>query len=66
VRRAIEQAFNYHSLTFESIKMLVMASREPSGEVVRLSAAHLARLPKVHVEGVHLSCYQALLMGSDV
>gem|GEM_PF-4543241 len=46
--------------------MLVMASREPSGEVVRLSAAHLARLPKVHVEGVHLSCYQALLMGSDV
>jgi len=66
VRRAIEQALTYHSLTFESIKMLVRTSREPSGEVVRLSAEHLARLPKVYVEEAHLSCYQALLMGGDV
>jgi len=29
--------------------MLAVASREPSGEVVRLSAEHLARLPRVEV-----------------
>jgi hypothetical protein len=66
VRRAIEQALVYHSLTFESIKMLTVASREPSGEVVRLSAEHLARLPRVSVAEAQLSCYQALLMGGEV
>jgi len=66
VRRAIEQALAYHSLSFESIKMLTVASREPSGEVVRLSAEHLARLPRVSVAAAQLSCYQALLRGGEV
>ena len=63
VRRAIEKALEYHSVTFESIKMLVLSSREPSFEAVRLSAERLEGLPKVHIAGADPSRYRALLAG---
>jgi transposase len=63
VGRAIEKAFKYHCVTFESIKMLLRSCREPSFEAVRLSPEKMAGLPKVEVEGADISRYQALLAG---
>lgn len=63
VRRAIEKALDYRSVTFESIKMLVLSGREPSWEAVRLSAERLAGLPRVHIAAADPSRYRALLTG---
>ena len=63
VRRAIEAAWRYGAVTFESINMLVMSGREPSVEAVRLSAERLMGLPKVHVAAADPSCYRTLLAG---
>lgn len=65
VRRAIEKAFAYHCVTFESIKMLVVSCREPALEAVRLSSERLAGLPKIHIAGADACCYQALLTGGE-
>jgi hypothetical protein len=63
VRRAIEKALEYHAVTFASIKMLVLSSREPSFAAVRLSAERLAGLPRVHIAGADPARYRALLAG---
>ena len=66
VRRAIEKAFEYNSVNFESIKMLIMSGRDPSFEAVRLSDERLEALPRVNINSVDTSCYQALLAGEQL
>jgi transposase len=66
IKRAIERAFEYGCVTFESIKMLVFSSREPSFETIRLSPEQLAVLPKVHIADADASCYRDLLRGGEL
>ncbi len=66
VASAIEKAFQYRCVTFESIKMLILSSRERSYETIRLSLERLARLPRIHLEDNNISCYQVLLTGGDI
>ena len=66
IKAAIRRAMEYNCVTFESIKMLVVSSREPSGETVRLSPEKLARLPRIHIDSADASCYRALLTGGGV
>jgi hypothetical protein len=63
VRRAVERAFKCSCVTFEAIKLLVMADREPSVEAVPLSDERLELLPRVRVEKADTACYGALLEG---
>jgi len=63
VRRAVERAFEYNAVNFESIKMLIMSGRDKSFEAVRLSEARLQGLPRVNIDEVDTSCYQALMAG---
>ncbi len=63
VRRAVERAFKCSCVSFEAIKLLVMADREPSVEAVPLSDERLELLPKVRVEKADTACYGALLGG---
>jgi hypothetical protein len=66
VRTAIERAMEYNCVNFESIKMLVLSSREPSGDAVRLSPEKLAGLPRIHIADADFSCYRALLTGGGL
>jgi len=63
VRRAVERAFEYNAVNFESIKMLIMSGRDRSFEAVRLSEARLQGLPRVNIDEVDTSCYQELIAG---
>jgi hypothetical protein len=63
VARAIEKAFKWLSVTFESIKMFVISGREPEYECVRLSEERMAALPMVRVESRNVLRYGALLAG---
>ena len=63
VKGAIERAFEYNCVNFESIKMLVLSGREPSFEAVRLSPERLECLPRVRIESPDCSCYQGLIFG---
>ncbi len=66
VKAAIEWAMGYNCVTFESIKMLVFSSREPSGKVVQLSPEKLAQLPRIHIDGADPLQYRALLAGGGL
>jgi transposase len=66
VKAAIERAREYNCVNFEAIKMLVLSSREPSHETIRLSSERLAGLPRIHLEDNDISCYRALLSGGYV
>jgi hypothetical protein len=66
VRAAMERAMAYNCVNFESIKMLVVSSREPSGDAVRLSPEKLARLPRIHIDSADASCYRTLLTGGGL
>jgi transposase len=63
VRNAIERAFECSCVTFEAVRLLVMANRDPSVEVVPLSGEKLEFLPKVRVDKADIACYGALLGG---
>jgi transposase len=63
VRRAVEKAFEYNAVNFESVKMLIMSGRDRSFEAVRLSEARLQGLPRVNIDEVDTSCYQQLMVG---
>jgi hypothetical protein len=63
VRRAVEMAFEYNAVNFDSIRLLIMSGRDKSFEVVRLSEARLQSLPWVNIDEVDTSCYQELIVG---
>jgi transposase len=63
VRRAIERAFHYRSINSESIQLTILTGREDAFEIVPLSEAKLAGLPKVRVEQNDIACYNGLMPG---
>jgi transposase len=63
VRRAVERAFEYNAVNFESIRLLIMSGRDPSFEAVRLSEERLGGLPRINIDDVDISCYQELIAG---
>ena len=63
VRRGIEKAFEYSCVKLESIKMFILAGREPAWEAVRLSEERLQGLPKVRIDRVDSARYGALMRG---
>ena len=63
VKKAIEKAFEYNAVNFESINMLIMSGKDPLFEAVRLSEQRLAALPVINIKSVDASCYQTLLTG---
>jgi transposase len=66
VRRAVERAFEYNSVNFESIKLLIMSGRDGSCEAVRLSEERLRGLPRVSVQPTDTNCYAELMKGVEL
>ena len=65
VRCAIEKALFCRSVKFESVKMFLLAAREPEFEAVRLSEEIVEALPKVHVGKTDFGKYSALIAGGE-
>jgi hypothetical protein len=63
VRRGIEKALGYRSVSYESVRMMIMSAREPVLEAVRLSREKMALLPRVTVSCADVARYGALLAG---
>jgi len=63
VNRAIERAFAYSCVNFESIKMLILSAGEPEAVITRLSPERLSLLPRAHVKITPPTAYAALLEG---
>jgi len=55
IRRAVETAFEYNAVNFESIRLSIMSGRDLSFEAVRLSEERLRGLPKVTVRRLTLT-----------
>ena len=66
VRCAIEKALFCRSVKFESVKMFLLAAREPEIEAVRLSEEIVEALPKVSVGKTDFSKYSALIAGGEI
>ena len=66
VRKAVERSFEYNSVNFESIKLLLMSGRDISFEAVRLSEARLRGLPKVVIGPANINRYVELMKGVEV
>jgi transposase len=63
LRRAIERAFEYSCITLESIKLILLSSREPDMQVIPLSDERLTSLPRVAIKQADTTCYSTLLRG---
>ncbi len=63
LRHAIERAFECSCVNFDSVKMILLSSREPSFEAVRLSDERMEGLPKIQIEKSDNACYGALMGG---
>lgn len=66
VSRAVERAFEYNAVNFESIRLLIMSGRDLSFEAVRLSEERLRGLPKVTVRPADINCYTELMKGAEL
>lgn len=66
VRRAVERSFEYNSVNYESIKLLIMSGRDLSFEAVRLSEERLRGLPRVVVQPADINRYTELMKGVEI
>ena len=63
LRHSIERAFECSCVNFDSVKMILLSSREPSFEAVRLSDERMEGLPKIQIEKPDNALYGALMGG---
>ncbi len=63
VRRAVEKAIYCGAVSYESVKMLVMAGREPMFRAYPLSKEKLIALPRVRVSKQNIADYSQLVRG---